>query len=402
MPRERLNVVDLFAGCGALSAGFVSADAADYRIICANELDPTAAESFATNHPDTAVIARDIRTVGVREINEAASLSKGEIDVVVGGPPCQGFSTAGSRHEADPRNDLFTEFIRLVRETRPRVAIMENVPQWLTSADGWRWKLFQDSMHKAGYDTASAVLVASDYGVPQARRRAFCISVKSDLLDDEITFPAPTHQQILDATRLQKGDRRGLAPADSGLERFVSVREAIGDLPRLGPNKTAHNRYRRINPTRYQVDRRKSQTVLTEHEYWNHGESLLSYMEKILEGDRMIDTYDKPLWKGSGFRQAYARLHRNGVGHTITASFHNPGSGRFTHYRDNRAISIREAARLQSFDDDYVFVGTKTQKKMQVGNAVPPLLARSVAEHVHETIFKKRVVPAIAPRISSR
>ena len=119
----------------------------------------------------------------------------------------------------------------------------------------------------------------------------------------------------------------------------------------------------------------------------------------------MIDCYGQQEWKGSGFRQAYARLHRNGVGHTITASFHNPGSGRFTHYRDNRAISIREAARLQGFDDDYAFVGTKKQKKTQVGNAVPPLLARTVAECVYKDIFRKQTVPAIipmAPRIHCR
>lgn len=110
----------------------------------------------------------------------------------------------------------------------------------------------------------------------------------------------------------------------------------------------------------------------------------------------MIDAYAKAEWKGGGFRQAYARLHRNGIGNTITTSLHNPGSGRFIHYRDNRAISIREAARLQGFDDDYILMGSKVQKRTQVGNAVPPLLARSVAEHIYETIIRRRAVPVAA------
>ena len=397
MPRDRLNVVDLFTGCGALSAGFMGARNADYRIVCANEIDQAAADSFKINHPDATMIVQDARGVDASEIESATSLPTGEIDVVIGGPPCQGFSTAGKRWKDDPRNDLVMEFARLACEIRPRVAVMENVPQFLRDAGGIYWKAFRDYMRQHGYHTEAGILTASDYGVPQARRRAFCISIELDLLEDGVTFPAPTHQRILDVVRLQRGDRGGLTPDDADLKKFVSIGNAIGDLPSLGPEENARTTYRPGGPTAYQKERRKKRSVLTEHEYWNHGMSLLSYIGKIPEGSRMIDYYGRQEWKGSGFRQAYARLHRNGVGHTITTSFHNPGSGRFTHYRDNRAISIREAARLQGFDDDYVFVGTKAQKKTQVGNAVPPLLARSVAEHVYETIFRTRVVPAIVP-----
>ena len=109
----------------------------------------------------------------------------------------------------------------------------------------------------------------------------------------------------------------------------------------------------------------------------------------------MVDAYEKTEWRGSGFHQAYARLHRDGIGNTVTTSLHNPGSGRFIHYRDIRAISIREAARLQGFDDDYLLVGSKVQKRTQVGNAVPPLLARSVAEHVYKSIIRRSAAPAI-------
>ena len=401
MPRERLNVVDLFAGCGALSTGFTDASTADYRIACANEIDPAAAESFKLNHPDAVVITQDARRVDASKIESAMCMPISEIDVVVGGPPCQGFSTAGKRKVDDPRNDLVMEFARLTCEIYPCMAVMENVPQFLSNAGGDNWKSFRNYMHKHGYHTEATILTASDYGVPQVRRRVFCISVRDDLLEDTITFPIPTHQQILDAVMLQRGDCRGLAQDNAGLEQFVSVREAIGDLPKLGSTRMACTKYLSDSPTHYQKDRRNTHTVLTEHECWNHGASLLSYIARIPEGGRMIDTYNQHEWKGSGFRQAYARLHRNGVGHTITASFHNPGSGRFTHYRDDRAISIREAARLQGFNDDYVFIGTKTQKQTQVGNAVPPLLARNVAKHVYETIFKKRAVQSIVPKIVS-
>ena len=395
MPRERLNVVDLFAGCGALSAGFANADAADYRIVCANEVDPAAAESFRANHPDAAMIARDIRSVAAGEISAMAGLKRNEVDVVIGGPPCQGFSTVGNRQAGDPRNSLFLEFVRLVRELRPRVAVMENVPQFLSSAGGRHWRLFADSMSKAGYHTESAVLVASDYGVPQVRRRALCISVDANLLEGPITFPSPTHQRIQDAVMLQKGEAEGLGQSDHGLKRFVSVRDAIGDLPSLGPGKTSSSRYRSRRPTPYQRARRRAQSVLTEHEYWNHGPELLSYISGIPEGGRMVDAYRETEWKGSGFHQAYARLHRKGIGNTITTSLHNPGSGRFIHYQDARAISIREAARLQGFDDDYLLVGSKVQKRTQVGNAVPPLLARSAAEHVYRDIVRRQTGLAV-------
>ena len=395
MQRERLNVIDLFAGCGALSSGFANARAAEYTIACAIENDPAAAESFRSNHPDSAVIVRDIRTVYSGQIRAMANLKKDEVDVVIGGPPCQGFSTVGKRQANDPRNLMFLEFVRIVRDLRPRAAVMENVPQFLSAAGGSHWNLFEKSLFKAGYRTKPAVLVASDYGVPQVRRRVFCISVKTEVMEDEITFPNSTHQRIRDIPMLQRGDTEGLCPCDPCLERFVSVRDAIGDLPALEPERKSSSRYRACKPTRYQRARRKEQTVLTEHEYWNHSPALLSYISGIPEGSRMIDAYGKAEWKGSGFRQAYARLHKDGIGNTITTSFHNPGSGRFIHYRDSRAISIREAARLQGFDDDYLLVGTKSQKQMQVGNAVPPLLARSVAEHLNNIVFRRQAMPVL-------
>jgi len=186
--------IDLFAGCGALSHGFASADAADCRIVCACEENAAAAESFRANHARANVIARDIRDVSSTEICAMAGVKKGDVDAVIGGPPCQGFSTVGNRDDGDPRNLLFSEFVRVVKEIHPRVAVMENVPQFLSIGEGSHRRMFVDSMSKAGYRTECAVLVASDYGVPQVRRRAFCTSVQRDLPDCPISFPRPKHQ----------------------------------------------------------------------------------------------------------------------------------------------------------------------------------------------------------------
>ncbi len=394
MPRERLTLVDLFAGCGALSAGFTSTDVADCRVVCASEINSAAAESFRANHQDTVVMTRDIRHIDSGDISAITGMKRYDIDIVIGGPPCQGFSTVGKREDNDPRNLLFLEFVRMVRDLRPRVAVMENVPQFISAGGGSYLEMFINSMFKAGYRTEPTILVASDYGVPQVRHRAFCISVQNDIPNCPITFPHPTHQKVRNATMLQSGNLDGLCPPDPNMKKFVSVSDAIGDMPSLGPEQKSATRYASQKPTHYQMARRKGASVLTEHECWGHGPNLLSYISGIPEGSRMVDVYKKTEWRGSGFNQAYARLHRNGIGNTITTSLHNPGSGRFIHYQDVRAISIREAARLQGFDDDYLLVGSKVQKRTQVGNAVPPLLARSVAEHIYKTIIRRQYIPA--------
>ena len=393
MIRCHLNVVDLFAGCGALSAGFNNAENNPYDVVLANEIDPHAAKAYELNHPLTEMFLDDVKQLTQKKIRLITGLKKNEIDVVIGGPPCQGFSAAGNRFGNDPRNKYFLEFIRLIKELDPTVSVLENVPQFLTTANGRYAKIFSKLMSKLGYKTRTAVLLASDYGIPQVRKRAICISVKSNF-KDEITFPAPTHEKILNAHLIQKGNLEGIAhQEDSNLEKFVSISDTIGDLPKLNPKNTNETNYSKKPFSDYQKERRKKSKKISHHEYWGHSKPLLKYISKIPEGGRMIETYPENTWKGKGFGQAYGRLHRNGVGQTITTFFHNPGSGRFIHYRDLRAISVREAARIQGFDDDFIFYGSKTQQEKQVGNAVPPLLAQKIGEHVYQSIFLKKTIP---------
>ncbi len=395
MIRHHLNVVDLFAGCGALSAGFNNVENNPYNVVLANEIDPHAAKAYELNHPSTEMFLDDVKQLTQKKIRLITGLKKNEIDVVIGGPPCQGFSAAGNRFENDPRNKYFLEFIRLIKELNPTVSVLENVPQFLTTANGRYAKIFSKLMSKLGYKTRITVLLASDYGIPQVRKRAICISVKNNF-KDEITFPAPTHEKILNAHLIQKGNLEGIArQEDSNLEKFVSISDTIADLPKLNPKNTNETNYSKKPFSDYQKERRKKSKNISHHEYWGHSKLLLKYISKIPEGGRMIETYSEDMWKGKGFGQAYGRLHRNGVGQTITTFFHNPGSGRFIHYRDLRAISVREAARIQGFDDNFIFYGSKTQQEKQVGNAVPPLLAQKIGEHVYQSIFLKKTVPIL-------
>jgi len=300
---------------------------------------------------------------------------------------------AGNRFMDDPRNRYFKEFIRIVNELNPLVVFMENVPQFATLWDGIFGFEVVKTFEKLGYKTEMNFLLASDYGVPQIRRRVFFIAAKNNFQKERITFPLPTHEKIENALELMRGNtKRYKNKALDGftLKKFISVEEAIGDLPSLTEKKPISNEYVSEPFSEYQKERRKNSSVMENHELWHHRKELLRYISQIPEGGRMIDDIPKEKWKGSGFSQAYARLHRKGIGYTITTFIHNPGSGRFIHYHDLRAISIREAARIQSFDDDFIFLGNQTEQEVQVGNAVPPLLAKKIGEHIFTTIFKKR------------
>ena len=393
----QLNVVDLFAGCGALSTGFSNAANGIYDVVLANEINPQAARAYTLNHPKAEMLVGDVRRLTRKKIQDTVGMKGREIDIVIGGPPCQGFSAAGNRSCDDPRNGYFAEFVRLVGELSPTISVLENVPQFLSSLNGAYERMLSRMMDKQGYVTKTAILLASDYGIPQVRKRAICISVKRNC-KEEITFPAPTHEKVVNAHLLQKGSRRGIEEQRwPPLEKFVSVEDAIGDLPSLDPDNVAGREYAEKPSSAYQKARRKRSRKVSHHEYWNHTTPLLEYIAEIPEGGRMVETYPIHMWKGKGFGQAYGRLHRSGVAQTITTSFHNPGSGRFIHYRDMRAISVREAARIQGFNDDFVFYGTKGQQEMQVGNAVPPLLAQKIGEHIYTTIFLKRSEPSLNP-----
>ncbi len=373
---KEFSVVDLFAGVGGFSQGFLRAnrDESDFRFALKLlvDSDPVASYSFKKNYPQIPYWTKDIGKLTGDELLKILKLKAGELDFLIGGPPCQGFSQNGKRWLEDNRNRLFVQFIELAHDVRPKCVILENVPTALTAFA----ELFNQEVQNAfyGYTVKTAILNASQFGIPQIRRRAFVVALREDLGISDFDFPAGEFD-VMDIGRDLHTE------AKSG-HRFVSVEEAIGDLPELeagGAFDGTH--YPNESRTPYQRDRREGAIALFNHVARAHSREFLKKIAPIQPGEGNAQLPDGERFSDNYFSQAYARLHPQGIGYTITANFRNPGSGRFTHYRDNRSITVREAARLQSFDDRFIFHGHVTEQERHVGNAVPPLVAAALARH---------------------
>lgn len=357
--KEKPKVIDLFAGAGGISYGF---EQAGYRIIAALDNDENSRITYARNFPNTRYYFNKIENIDARVMLRDLELKKGELDCLVGGPPCQGFSIKGDMALDDTRNILFRHFIRFVNDLKPKIVLIENVPPILTLGNNkFRdeiCQLFKD----IGYKTSYKNLMASDYGVPQKRRRAFFIALKDH---KEPCFPSPTHS---------------INCKDSTLKSYVTVWEAISDLPRLKIGQRIEN-YDKSPFNDYQKIMRKGQNKLYNHEAKVQNQKNIERIRVLKQGQNMKDL-PKKLQAKSGFSQAYGRLSNNKPACTITANMHNLGSGRYIHPTQNRGITVREAARLQSFDDRFIFYGPFFSHYRQVGNAVPPLIVKIIAEKI--------------------
>jgi DNA (cytosine-5)-methyltransferase 1 len=372
----RLTVVDLFAGVGGFSLGFLNANAEaakfryDLRMLV--DSDPSAVDTFKRNFPKIPFWPKDLGSVHGSEILKLIKLKTGELDFLVGGPPCQGFSPNGKRWLEDNRNRLIARFIELAREMQPKCAIVENVPMALSAYE----KIFRQEIQDAfaGYVVKSAVLNASQFGVPQIRKRAFIVALREDLGIRDFEFPTGDYDAINVGNDSHKKTKAH--------QRFVSVHAAIGDLPTLKAGQSVDGQaYEMPARSAYQQARRESSIAVFNHSARSHSKDFLRKIGPIRPGKGNADLPDGERFSDNYYSQAYARLHAKGIGFTITANFRNPGSGRFTHYRDKRSITVREAARLQSFDDRFIFHGYETAQERHVGNAVPPLLAEALATH---------------------
>ena len=396
---DMLRFIDVFAGVGGLTEGFRSA------------VSPTGAQMFTPyllidqveaarktqlrNHPETRYLLADVSCVTAKDLRHHAKLAfNDELDAIIGGPPCQGFSRLNKltrRMLDDPRNGLFKRFLELVREMKPRCVLIENVPN-LLDFDGGR---YQDEtfefFQKLQYNASAKVLSANEFGVPQLRKRAFIAAFRSDVLKEPFNFPLGKFPPLNSAREVNaaihgKDDAFFSSP-------FISVEDAIGDLPSLDSGKEGIY-YEKPPFTDYQAARRRNAKMLSNHSARLHDVDFIEKkLKKIPEGGSNQDLDGRSRFdRGRQIKylsQAYGRLHRHGIAQTITAHFSNPGSGRFLHYRDHRSITVREAARFQSFDDDFVFCGKPEEQQKQVGNAVPPLLARAIAEHLGRLLSKK-------------
>lgn len=410
-------MIDLFSGVGGFTLGFSDdSDAPEFkfrpRLMVDND---RAARDVATrNMPHVPFLDKDVSVLSADEVRKAAGLTaREEVHLLVGGPPCQGFSWLGARALDDTRNALVLEFLRFVKELKPLVALMENVPLIFTSHDGAIIQEIVESLSGMGYTSVADVLLASDYGVPQLRKRAMVVAYRADL-SIVPRLPDRTHERFGYASDLMGDGPKVRFEPDR--KPYISVEEAIGDLPSLEAGKGEDVTFYSSAPAGvYQEWARRGSIALFNHRSRSHKKEYLEKIGLIAEGGRNQELPEDQRFSDNYYSQAYARLHRNGIAQTITTYFANPGSGRFIHYRDLRSITVREAARLQSFPDRFIFDGTLTTQMRHVGNAVPPLMARALRNSIGEDLIAagahlevrpvgrpKRPPPREDPRTRSR
>jgi DNA (cytosine-5)-methyltransferase 1 len=341
MRAGRLTAIDLFSGCGGLTQGLRKAG---FHVLGAVENDEKAAATYKLNHPKTHVWINDIRVVKMRSVSRRLGLRKGDLDLLAGCPPCQGFSAMrtlnGNRTVRDKRNDLISEFLRFAEALRPRAIMMENVPGL---ASNRRFRQLQRRLREMGYQGEYQILNAARFGVPQRRRRLIYLAG----LDMRLSFAKPTtdSKSVRDAIGFLPGaGRSGDAVHDIPERRSEKVQELIRNIPRNGGGRTDL-------PDRQQ-----------------------------LKCHKLCD----------GFKDVYGRMEWDQIAPTITTGFFNPSKGRFLHPTKNRAITVREAALLQGFPRSYKFDADhgKVALALMIGNALPPPFIAAHARQISKSLLR--------------
>lgn len=376
---HRMKIFDLFCGTGGFSKGFGKSRNASYETVFGIDLLPKSVETFCLNHPGALGLCGDIRNVRCEDLRTKLKMRPGKLGLIIGGPPCQGFSSIRpfrSSNEDDARNSLFEQFANFVNYFRPRALVMENVVGLATHKGGETIAQIVECFAGLGYDCDWRLLNAANFGVPQRRERLILIGLEKGA---RIAFPEPTH--LSDGTTIGHKDRSKMVVADEDLfsrkrhERPVTVLDAIGDLPPIRSGETAAE-YDRDPFHPYQRERRNGTKALKLHFSTAHTPKMLEIIRHSGKNIASIPTH----LISSGFSSCYSRLDGDTTSVTITVNFVHPASNRCIHPTCDRALTPREGARLQSFDDDFEFAGNRSQIVKQIGNAVPPLLGRAIGE----------------------
>ncbi|MFA5300632.1 MAG: DNA cytosine methyltransferase [Lutibacter sp.] len=403
MLKPKYKVLDLFAGAGGFGLGFQLSDN-QYELVCSLEKDAWAVETLNANNSEKhLIIQKDIRHFN--SFDQILSACPFKPDIIIGGPPCQGFSIAGpNKDPKDPRNSLFKNFAQWVDVFKPKVSVMENVSGLLSRKNENGESVIDiitDTFKNIGYKVIVWKLNAANYGVPQNRERIFIVGSKYD----QVISPPPITHFIQNDIKKLNGNIKSLKPA-------ITVIDAIGDLPKLNSNEGQEISAYNTNPiSEFQKVIRENNNILYNHVTMAHTKRIVERYKKILNGYSMEEIPVELMVRkrnGNGdiskskYHSNYRHLKPEMVSFTIPASFYS----NFIHPNQPRNITSREAARLQTFPDRYIFKGKRTQisskllKQLgkedenflsqynQIGNAVPPLLAKAVAKRIHEYLIE--------------
>ena len=368
--------ISLFSGAGGCSLGFQQAG---YDIRFAMDIDPDAVNSYRRNFTGTPYEAADIREFNADTLLQRAQLDRGELDILLGGPPCQGFSSAGVKAGEDPRNSLLRHYVRLLEEVRPKWFLMENVEGLLTNAGGSHIYHAVAAFLEAGYSVNVEKVYAQGYGVPQRRKRVLIVGNR---LGHDFMFPDPVTR--FTGNIFRKGE--------------ITFLTAIGDLPPAAENSNEAVAFRKQPQNELQAYLRGKAKAVTDHYSPALSKIQLERVQNLRGGQTMKDLPEHlqhesfrrrafrrvmdgtPVEKRGGAPSGLKRLFSNEPSLTITSA----ATREFVHPTEDRLLTLRECARLQTFPDWFEFAGSAASRIQQIGNAIPPILARSVGEHIAE------------------
>lgn len=348
------NFIDLFCGCGGFTKGFQQAG---FNPVLGVDMWADATTTYKYNFPTSNIINDDVTNISTSELLRSAKQEKNGIDLIIGGPPCQGFSISGKRMIDDPRNILYKSFVNFVGDIQPKLFVMENVPGLVSMAKGSVKDAVIEDFTSRGYNVASKILAADDYGVPQHRRRVFFVGLNRNYFGEDAFFEFP---------KAIEADMR------------INCKDAISDLDFISdeialPDETSYG----LPPqSKYQEMMRLNSKTLWNHVATIHNEKTKEIIAMVPDG-KNYTCLPKELWSTRKVHIAWTRMDSTKPCFTI-----DTGHNHHFHYKANRVPTARESARIQSFPDDFRFLGIKTSQLKQVGNAVPPLLAKAIAEKI--------------------
>ncbi|MEI7810752.1 MAG: DNA cytosine methyltransferase [bacterium] len=361
---KKIKVIDLFCGVGGLSYGFAHND--NFEIVAANEILPKMAKAYSLNHPNVHMYTEDIKYFNAKKVEKDLKIKANEIDIIVGGPPCQAYSTVGKRLIDDPRGKLFQEYYRVLKEFNPKLFLFENVKGILSMQNGELLKTIILLFESLGYKVQYKVLNAADYGAPQLRERVIIIGSK---LKVDFKYPKKTNYNPEESDNF------------FNLKPYLTLGEAISDLPFIETNEEGLNYISKPQNEFQKLMRKNAPDKLMDHNSPKNNEKLIKIMKLLPDGGTPEDL-PKELRPKSGFKNTYCRLWWNRPSTTITRNLSTPSSSRCIHPKAPRPLTTREGARIQCFPDDYVFFGSRSDKNLQIGNAVPTFLSNAIANAI--------------------